>query len=54
MDGSWLAMVQMEYDYVWPKVFTPFNCRDLLVCLLSIDESFRSKPDYKAFRMLLK
>lgn len=54
MDGSWLAAVQQEYDYAWREVFTPFNCRTLLTCLLSIDERYRKKPDFIAFRSLIE
>lgn len=52
--GSWLAAVQMEFDFAWRDIFTPFNCRALLVCLLSIDECYRSGPDYRAFRALIE
>ena len=54
LDGSWLAATQLEFDIAWRDIFTPFNCRALLVCLLSIDERYRKAPDYQVFRMLVE
>ena len=52
--GSWLAAVQMEYDYAWRDFFTPFSCRALLLCLLSTDERYRTRPEFSAFRKLIE
>lgn len=41
--GNWLAGTQLEFDLAWKDLFTPFNCRELLVCLLSIDLDKRNK-----------
>ena len=52
--GNWLAGVQMEFDIAWRDIFTPFNCRELLVCLMSVDECYRSSPDHRLFKMLIE
>jgi hypothetical protein len=52
--GSWLAMTQLEFDTAWRDIFTPYNCREVLVTLLSVDELHRKAPDYKIFRILIK
>jgi hypothetical protein len=52
--GNWLAGTQMEFDIAWRDIFTPFNCRELLVCLLSVDECYRSAPDYTVFKLLIE
>ena len=44
----------MEFDIAWRDIFTPFNCRELLVCLLSVDERYRSAPDYTVFKLLIE
>jgi len=54
LHGNWMAGTYMEFDFAWRDIFTPFNCRGLLVNLLSIDEKYRSAPDYKAFKELIK
>jgi hypothetical protein len=48
--GNWLAMTQLEFDSAWQDIFTPYNCRDVLVTLLSVDERYRKKPDYLLYR----
>lgn len=40
--GSWYAQSQLEWDIV-QEVFTPFNSRELLDLMLSIDQSKRKK-----------
>ena len=52
--GNWLAGVQMEFDIAWRDIFTPFNCREILVCLMSVDECYRNSPDHKLFKMLIE
>jgi hypothetical protein len=39
--GSWLAMVEAEFDAVWHDIFTPFNCRALLATMLATSPSCR-------------
>ena len=38
--GNFAAMAQTEWDIV-QEVFTPYNCRQLLTTMLSVDEKFR-------------
>lgn len=52
--GNWLAGTQLEFDIAWRDIFTPFNCRELLVCLISVDECYRSPPDHELFKMLIE
>jgi hypothetical protein len=52
--GNWLAGTQMEFDIAWRDIFTPFNCRALLVCLMSVDERYRRSPDHKLFKILIE
>jgi len=52
--GSWLAATQMEFDLAWRDIFTPFNCREYLVTMLSIDARYRSSPDHQAFHALIE
>lgn len=52
--GCWLAATHTEFDYAWQDLFTPFNCRALLVGLLSVNECYRNSPDHKLFRLLIE
>jgi hypothetical protein len=38
--GNFCAMTQAEWDIV-QEVFTPYNCRNLLMKMLSVDEKYR-------------
>jgi hypothetical protein len=51
--GNWLAMTQLEFDSAWQDIFTPYNSREVLVTLLSVDERYRRKPDHRLFRDLI-
>jgi hypothetical protein len=51
--GNWLAMTQLEFDSAWCDIFTPYNSREVLVTLLSVDERYRRKPHYRLFRDLM-
>ena len=51
--GNWLAMCQLEFDLAWKDIFSPFNCRELIVSMLSVDEEFRSPPHYKLHKGLI-
>jgi hypothetical protein len=51
--GNWLAMTQLEFDSAWRDIFTPYNSREVLVTLLSVDEHYRRKPNYSLFRDLM-
>lgn len=48
--GNWLAVNQAEFDIAWQEIFTPYNCRRVLVTLLSAGEEYRSWPDYVLYR----
>jgi hypothetical protein len=51
--GSWLAMTQLEFNIAWRDIFTPYNSRELLTTLMSVNESERESPDYRIFRRLI-
>jgi len=51
--GNWLAMCQLEFDIAWKDLFTPFNSRDLLITMLSVDEKYRKRPDYRLHHELI-
>lgn len=46
--GGWQAQSQLEWDIV-QEVFTPFNNRELLDIILSVDSKYRSNPNYEFF-----
>jgi hypothetical protein len=51
--GNWLAMCQLEFDIAWKDIFTPFNCRSLLINMLSTKEKYRKSPKYELFEKLI-
>lgn len=51
--GSWQAMSQLEWDIVM-ETYTPFNCRELLISLLSVDSKYRAPPRYKFFENIIE
>ncbi|MEX2162816.1 MAG: hypothetical protein WD823_01050 [Sulfuricaulis sp.] len=52
--GSWLATTQLEFDMAWKDIFTPFNCRDLVIAMLSVPTKYRKGPNYPLFRCLIQ
>jgi hypothetical protein len=52
--GNWLAMTQLEFDSAWRDIFTPYNCREVLSTLLSVDERYRRKPDFLLFKKAIE
>ena len=42
--GCWLAATQIEFDIAWQEIFTPFNCRKVLLHFLSVEERLRGYP----------
>ena len=52
--GNWAAMCQMEFDTAWNDIFTPFNCRNLLLDILSVDERYRKRPNHLLYRKIMK
>ena len=54
-DGSWLASgAQSEYSLVWKDMFTPYNCRALLIDMLSVDRRLRRAPDLMFFKDVIQ
>jgi hypothetical protein len=51
--ASWLAMDHLEYDIAWQDMLTPYNTRDLLVYMLSVDEMFRQPPKFELYQKLM-
>jgi hypothetical protein len=51
--GNWLAMCHLEFDIAWRDLFTPFNCRSLLITLLGVHRRHRDKPDYHLYREII-
>ncbi len=51
--GNWLAMCQQEFDSAWKDIFTPFNCRALLLDMLSVPEKFRSPVPGRFYKRLI-
>lgn len=47
--GNWLAMCQLEFDIAWKEIFTPFNCRNLLMNMLAVEEKYRKPPKYELY-----
>ena len=52
--GNWLAMTQLEFNLAWREIITPFNCRDVLITMLSVPEQYRQPPHYELFTELIK
>ncbi len=52
--GNWLAMCQLEFDIAWKDLFAPFNCRNLLTTLLSVDRVYRDAPNYDLFLNIIE
>lgn len=51
-EGSWQAMSQLEMD-IAQEVFVPFNCRNLLVHMLSVEERHRRAPEYELHNRMM-
>jgi len=52
-EGNWQAMTQLEGD-ISREIFVPFNCRLLLVNMLSVPEWDRSKPEFLLHKMMMR
>jgi hypothetical protein len=50
--GNWNAMAQQELDIV-QESFSPFNCRELLTILLTVDMRLRQGPKYRLYRNII-
>jgi len=51
--GGWFGLVRAQFDIV-EEVFTPYNCRELLECLLGVPAAARKGPDFLFFRSLIQ
>lgn len=47
--GNWLAMTQLEFDIAWKDILTPYNCRAIMVLMLSVEERHRKGPENALF-----
>jgi hypothetical protein len=52
--GNWLAMCQLEYDIARKDTFTPYNCRQLLMNMLSADDIYRRPPQYALYKKMIQ
>ena len=46
--GSWQAQSQLEWD-IAQEIFIPFNNREIIDIMLSVDSKFRNKQDFSFF-----
>jgi rhodanese-related sulfurtransferase len=53
MAGRWQALIRAQYDIV-QESFAPFNCRSLLVTMLSVDEDYRRGPEHGFLKELIR
>ena len=51
--GRWQALIRAQYD-IAHESFSPFNCRDLLVTMLSVDEDCRRPPEHRILKELME
>lgn len=51
--GSWQAMSQLEWDIV-QEVYTPFNNRELLSILLSVNSRHRQAPRFRLHEAIIR
>ena len=52
--SAWISMTNLEFDIAWRDIITPYNCRDLLLAILSVDEKHREGPDYLLYRLAIR
>ena len=52
--GRWLSNNCLAFLMAWEEVFFPFNCRSLLVDLLSVSAKYRLPKEYTFFYDLIK
>ena len=50
--GNFAAMTQAEFDIV-QEVFTPYNCRNFLTNMLSVDEKYRDHDEPILYKKLI-
>jgi hypothetical protein len=52
--GRWLSNNCLVFYMAWQEVFFPFNCRSLLIDLLSVSDEYRMPEDYGFFREIVR
>lgn len=50
---NWLAMTQLEFDIAWRDILTPYNCRQVLASMLSVNKKYREPPNHELFTRLI-
>lgn len=51
--GNWLAGNQTQFDTAWQEIIIPYNCRNLLIDMLSVRERDRKHPRNLLFQKLI-
>lgn len=51
--GRWVATNALEFDVGRQDIFIPYNCRTLLIDMLSVNEKFRKPPNYKLLNKMI-
>jgi len=52
-EGNWLAGNQLEFDTAWQEIIIPYNCRNLLIDMLSVCKRDRWAPRNMLYRRLI-
>jgi len=52
--GRWASTNYLEFDVGWQDIFAPYNCRTLLITMLSVDAKFRMPPNYRICEKMIR
>jgi hypothetical protein len=52
-EGNWLAGNQLEFDTAWQEIVIPYNCRNLLIDMLSVSKRDRWAPRNVLYRRII-
>jgi hypothetical protein len=52
-EGNWLAGNQVEFDTAWREIVIPYNCRSLLIDMLSVRKHDRWAPRNMLYQRLI-
>ena len=52
--GRWASTNYLEFDVGWQDIFAPYNCRSLLISMLSVDAKFRMPPNYTICEKMIR
>lgn len=52
--GRWASTNYLEFDVGWQDIFAPYNCRTLLITMLSVDAKFRIPPKYTICEKMIR